>query len=249
MRTQISDWVKCRVQQSEVRNHQSAICNLQSNSEFCLLHLFLCLVLIHQVGRGPANRKCLLLASLWLEAHPNRPPLPRRRRTQRIRSGIFSHAPLERFLENGLTAAQLRHHGIGLLSVVAQAAIGNVVSVPTRCRIISIKCRQIYGCNSSCCAVHQQPSSALPLPARSRFLRQPIIHAKGSSYDEQSFRNLVRRTHEIFLDSSIHQECPYLHRQRPRASLKRCKPLHSHPFSKPNHVHFACCSCRHGQQK
>src|SRR5579863_644056 len=76
-------------------------------------------------------------------------------------------------LHDGLSAINLRDHGIDLLAVIGDATVSGVVAVPTDLGVNDVELRQIDGGDTAGHAIDQQPSSALPLPVwwRNRFLR------------------------------------------------------------------------------
>src|SRR5450631_3260733 len=129
------------------------------------------------------NRKYLFRAARRLKTNPHRVSLPHRQRTRRVRRCVLRHAVVrQRLLQHRLAPAQLRHHRIGLFSVVGNSTIGNIVAVPTGRRVISVELRQINRRNVPRRAVHQQPTSALPL------------HRGAVSSGRLSFTRNTRRT-------------------------------------------------------
>ena len=96
--------------------------------------------IINNVNHAPSNREHQFLIFARLECHPHRITLPDWRRTFRVRI-VFAARFANIFFQHRLAASDLGDDRIKLLAVFGDAAIRDVISIPTGCRIEGIKLR------------------------------------------------------------------------------------------------------------
>ena len=71
----------------------------------------------------------------------------------------------EKLLQHRLAAGDLGDYGV-FFSVFGDAAVSNVIAVPTSGRVDGIEFREVNGRDVASDAVDEEPSAALPLPVR-----------------------------------------------------------------------------------
>src|SRR5208283_982599 len=161
--------------------------------------------------------------------------LPDWRRTLRV--GIVgSRRFASVFFQDRLATSHLGDDRVELLAVFGDAAVSDVVAIPARGRIEGIELRQVELGNASGDAVNQQPTAALPLPARGvgagigRLSGQRIVHPKRAPHHKQAIRQLVWSPGSVFLESRIHKQRTYF---QVELLLSSCVgPFGGNPFSK-----------------
>ena len=88
------------------------------------------LVAVYQVGCVSADGVRQLLVFVGFEGYPCWPPLPGGRRTFRIWHIVFSGFA-ERLFQHRFATSYLKDDGKKFLAIIGDAAIGDVVAVPT----------------------------------------------------------------------------------------------------------------------
>src|SRR5438270_7910479 len=107
-----------------------------------------------------ADGKCLLGYAGRREADAHRCTLPYGSRTGRVRTSVLSDFS-QRFLQDRTPPAQLSDDRVGLPAILSHSAIGRIVSIPARRRVVGIEIWQIDGRDPAIATIHQQPSPAL----------------------------------------------------------------------------------------
>lgn len=196
------------------------------------------LCIVNQVHSSSTNRKRLACSSGSLKAHTYWIALPLRRSAGRIWPCIVRQALGNLFSQDRFSSAQLRYSRECLLPIVCDTAIRNVIPIPTRGRIYGIEICQVDRRNAAGRAVHEKPSTALPLPSRSGVVRQAVIHAERSSYHKYALRDVVWRSCYVLFHPAVDDQGSNLDRCRLLVDFISGKTLCRQPPAKRNHVHF-----------
>src|SRR5208337_2557687 len=96
-----------------------------------------------------------------------------------------------RLLIERLLGGDLRDDGGDTIPVIGDAAIRGVVAVPTHVGVIRVEVGQLELCDAPSGAVHQEPSAALPQPARRRLRRQRVVDPIGAADYEHTVGDVV----------------------------------------------------------
>src|ERR1700682_3477107 len=97
--------------------------------------------------------------------------------------------------------------------------------------------------------VYQQPSTALPAPARNRtrLLRQSIVQAESATHYEQTVGHIVRSPKSKFLQSAVNVQGAYF--QIGRLVLTGAdEPFHRGPFAEAEEMRLGCPTSNSRQQ-
>jgi hypothetical protein len=94
-------------------------------------------------------------------------------------------------LDYGATCSKLCDDGEETaLDGLGGAAIGRIVAKPNHIGHIGVEVRQMQRCDASCDAVHLQPGSGLPAPAR-RLAGQRVVQPQSATDGEAAVGNVV----------------------------------------------------------
>src|SRR5579872_1402382 len=100
--------------------------------------------------------------------------------------------------------AELRDNCDDLPAIVGQTTVGNVIAEPSARGGIWIEVREIDLRSVNAYTIHNQPSAALPGPARSSLVGKCVIDAHDATHNIEPIGDLMSRTEGIFLQLPIH---------------------------------------------
>src|SRR5258706_11193304 len=126
-----------------------------------------------------------------------------------------------------------------MIAIVGDAAVGNVIAIPTRRRIVGIEVGQTDLADVPSRTVYQEPTATLPLPVRCcLFVLQRVVDAIRAANCEHPVGHVMGIPGCELLDSSVHSERADLQIDALRLAWPDEK-LDRHPFAEHDDVGLA----------